>query len=572
MFVRIKKAGTYQYLQIVHNERVNGRVKQHVIATLGRLDVLQKTGQLDALLASCARFAEHTAVLTAHRQGRIPPAEKVRIGPVLVFERLWGQLGLPKLLKRLLQGRKFEFDVERAVFLTVLHRLFAPGSDRAAEVWRREYAIGGVEKLQLHHLYRAMAWLGEPLPEDQQAGATPFAPRAVKDQIEEALFQQTRDLFSGLDLVFFDTTSIYFEGEGGETVGRYGHSKDHRPDRKQMVVAAILDGQGRPVCCELWPGNTTDVTTLIPIVDRLKQRFHIQSICVVADRGMISRDTIKRLQATDRNVRYILGARLRSVKEIYTEVLRRGGRYHEVYGLKKKSKDPAPLKVKEVLVENRRYIVCHNEDQAKKDRADREAIVAALGDQLKQGAKSLVGNKGYRRFLKTRSGGGFEINEAKIESESRFDGKWVLQTDTDLTPTECALKYKELWMVEQLFRSMKSIIETRPIYHKCDETIRGHVFCSFLALVLLKELQARLAARGWQVEWQRLRDDLDALEEITIKTRGRTFVIRSETQGDAGKALQAASVALGSIVRFEDPDHEQKTHPIKGQRSAKDNT
>jgi transposase len=556
MFVRMKKSGDYQYLQIVHNERVNGRVKQHVIATLGRLDVLQKTGQIDALLASCARFAEHSAVLTAHRQGRISPAEKVRIGPVLVFERLWQQLGLPKILKQLLQGRKFEFDVERAVFLTVLHRLFAPGSDRAAEVWRQKYAIRGVEKLSLHHLYRAMAYLGEPLPDDQQAGATPFTPRLIKDLIEEALFQQTRDLFSELDLVFFDTTSIYFEGEGGETIGQYGHSKDHRPDCKQMVVGVILDGQGRPVCCELWPGNTADVTTLIPIVDRLKRRFHIQSICVVADRGMISRDTIERLQAANRNVRYILGARLRSVKEIYAEVLSRGGRYHEVHGAKKNSKDPAPLKVKQVWLEDRRYIVCHNEDQAKKDRIDREAIVAALRDQLRRGAKSLVGNKGYRKFLKTRSGGAFDIDEAKIESEARFDGKWVLQTDSDLTASECALKYKELWMVEQLFRSMKSIIETRPIYHKCDETIRGHVFCSFLALVLLKELQARLAGRGWQVEWQRLRDDLDALEEITIRSRGRMFVIRSETQGDAGKAIQAAGVALGSIVRLEDPNHE----------------
>jgi len=401
-----------------------------------------------------------------------------------------------------------------------------------------------------------MAYLGEPLPDDEQAGATPFTPRLIKDLIEEALFGQTRDLFSELNLVFFDTTSIYFEGEGGETIGQYGHSKDHRPDCKQMVVAVILDGQGRPVCCELWPGNTADVTTLLPIVDRLKRRFQIQSICVVADRGMISRDTIRRLQAADRKVRYILGARLRSVKEIYAEVLSRGGRYHEVYGPKTKSKDPAPLKVKQVWVEDRRYIVCHNEDQAKKDRIDREAIVAALRDQLSRGAKSLVGNKGYRKFLKTRSGGAFEIDEAKIESEARFDGKWVLQTDTDLTATECALKYKELWMVEQLFRSMKSIIETRPIYHKCDETIRGHVFCSFLALVLLKELQARLAARGWQVEWQRLRDDLDALEEITIRTRGRTFVIRSETQGDVGKALQAAGVALGSMVRLEDPSHE----------------
>jgi transposase len=359
-----------------------------------------------------------------------------------------------------------------------------------------------------------------------------------------------------LNLVFFDTTSIYFEGEGGETIGQYGHSKDHRPDRKQMVVGLILDGQGRPVCCELWPGNTADVTTLMPIIDRLKRRFHIQTICVVADRGMISRETIRQLQASDRDVRYLLGARLRSVKEISREVLRRGGRYHEVYGPKTNSKDPAPLKVKEVWVEDRRYVICHNEDQAKKDRADREAIVAALRDQLRQGAKSLVGNKGYRKYLKTRAGGGFEIDQAKLEREARFDGKWVLQTDTDLTPTECALKYKELWMVEQLFRSMKSILDTRPIYHKCDETIRGHVFCSFLALVLLKELQARVAARGWQVEWQRLRDDLEALEEITIKTRGRSFVIRSETQGDAGKAIQAAGVALGPTVRLEDPSHE----------------
>jgi len=228
--------------------------------------------------------------------------------------------------------------------------------------------------------------------------------------------------------------------------------------------------------------------------------------------------------------------------ERFTQFFRRGLKEWALHG----------MKVKEVWVDDRRYIVCHNEDQAKKDRADREAIVAALRDQLKRGAKSLVGNKGYRKFLKTRSGGGFDVDEAKIESEARFDGKWVLQTDTELTAAECALKYKQLGIVERLFRSMKSILETRPIYHKCDETIRGHVFCSFLALLLLKELEARLAARSWQVEWERLRDDLDALEEITVRTRGRTFVIRSDLQGDAGKAIQAVGVALGSVVRLEE--------------------
>ena len=124
------------------------------------------------------------------------------------------------------------------------------------------------------------------------------------------------DKFTSLDLVFFDTTSIYFEGEGGAELGQYGHSKDHRPDCKQMVVGAILDGEGRPLCCELWPGNVTDVKTLIPVVDRLQQRFRIRSICIVADRGMISQDTIAQLQAVERQGDFILGAPERRRKGI----------------------------------------------------------------------------------------------------------------------------------------------------------------------------------------------------------------------------------------------------------------
>ena len=144
----------------------------------------------------------------------------------------------------------------------------------------------------------------------------------------------------------------------------------------------------------------------------------------------------------------------------------------------------------------------------------------------------------------------FEIDEQKVRAEARFDGIWVLQSDAELTPADTALKYKELWMVEGMFRTLKSVLETRPVYHKCDETICGHVFCSFLGLVLLKELQARMEARGWRLEWDYLKRDLDALEEITLKNAGRTFVIRSRTRGDAGKAFQAVGVALGPTVRF----------------------
>ena len=196
---------------------------------------------------------------------------------------------------------------------------------------RTDYQIEGCEALQLHHLYRAMAWLGEELPDDQQQDKTPFAPRCIKDRIEEALFAHRRDLFTDLQLVFFDTTSIYFEGEGGEEMGQRGFSKDHRPDLYQMVVGAVLDGQGRPICCELWPGNTTDVTTLIPVVDRLKSRFGVRKVCIVADRGMISQETIEALEQPGRDWQYILGARMRSQKEVKEEVLARAGRYRVVH-------------------------------------------------------------------------------------------------------------------------------------------------------------------------------------------------------------------------------------------------
>jgi transposase len=291
------------------------------------------------------------------------------------------------------------------------------------------------------------------------------------------------------------------------------------------------------------------VKTLVPVVDRLRKRFRIGSICIVADRGMISRETIAQLQSKERDVRFILGARMRKVKEVSERVLSRGGRYREVRGPKQKNSDPSPLKVKEVRVDDRRYVVCLNEDEARKDKADREAIVEALRDQLKRGAKSLVGNKGYRKYL--RSGGQqFQIDEAKVKSEARFDGKWVLHTDMkELSAEEVALKYKQLWMVEEMFRSAKTLLETRPIFHKCADTIRGHVFCSFLALVLRKELQDRLEAAGHQFEWAEILADLEALQYARVDYQGKRFLLRSEVEGTCGHVFRAVGVALPATVQ-----------------------
>lgn len=546
MFVRTQTNGSRTYLIVVDNQWVDGSAKQRVLHRLGRLDKLLASGDLDALLLSLGRFSEKLSVLGAHVRGESLVTRTVKIGPALIFQRLWQMCAVDKVLTSFLRNRHFEFSVERAIFLTVLHRLFAPGSDRAAEKWKEDYAIEGASQLSLHHLYRAMAWLGDVLPEDQQNGCTPFVPRTNKDIIEEALFAHKRDLFSSLDLVFFDTTSIYFHGLGGETIGKRGHSKDHRPDLKQMVVGMVLDGNGNPVCSEMWPGNTADVKSLVPIVERLKTRFLIGEICIVADRGMISAATLAEVEK--RKWKYILGVRMRSSTEA-KQVVARGGRYAEVHPTSDDPKDPSPLKVKQVWVEDkRRYIVCVNEDQASKDRHDREAVTAALRDALKRGDKSLVGNKGYRKFL---AGGSktFVVDEDKIKEEARYDGKWVLTTNTDLASAEVALKYKQLWMVEDVFRSMKSLLDTRPIFHKCDETIRGHVFCSFLALLLRKQLQDRLASKDCRLEWADVIRDLDNLVEMEITIDGKGYVIRGAAKGSVGKVFQACGVALPPTLR-----------------------
>ena len=349
MFVRTKKSGTYQYLQIVQNRREGKKTVQRVIATLGRLDQLQAKGEIEAIIKSLARFSEKVLLVLSGKTRLNASVRK--IGPALIFELLWQELGIKKVIESLLANRKFSFDVERAIFLTVLHRLFVSGSDRSCIKWQRDYSIQGIAGIDLHHLYRAMAFLGQELSDQQDK--TLFAPRCIKDLIEEGLFQERRDLFTGLDFVFFDTTSIYFEGEGGNTIGNKGHSKDHRPDLNQMVVGTILDNHGKPVCCEMWPGNTTDVKTIIPVTDRIRHRFHIGQFCILCDRGMISNDNMNELDR--RNIRYILGSRMRKINEVKRAVLSRQGRYREVFPEGAFSKDPAPLKVKEVVIDDRRY-------------------------------------------------------------------------------------------------------------------------------------------------------------------------------------------------------------------------
>jgi transposase len=279
---------------------------------------------------------------------------------------------------------------------------------------------------------------------------------------------------------------------------------------------------------------------LMPVIDRLRQRLGIGRVCVVADRGMISAETIVALEARD--LLYILGARERTDKLVRDVVLNDAAPFLPL-SVEKRGRD-TDYGAKAVTLGGQRYIVCVNHQQAEKDAGDRAAILAGLERQLRKGDKALVGNGGYRRFLKTVGEGHFGIDRHKAAQDARFDGVFVLRTNTDLNPLAAMLRYKQLWSVEQTFRTAKHLLATRPIFHKLDETIRGHVFCSFLALVLKAELETRIAGLGQTGSWPAIVADLDTLTETEVEQDGKRFRLRSTPKPAASLALRAAGVAL----------------------------
>lgn len=539
MFVREKTINGYTYIYLVENVREGGRTKQRIIRNLGRKETVLAGKDLDRLAASVGRFTERAMVLDAVNSGDAARYEARRVGGPLLFGRLWQELGIDQVIADQLAERAFEFPVERAVFTATLHRLFVSGSDRDCASWMQDYDIPGADDLSLHHFYRAMAWLGEELLTDEQKDATPFSPRTVKDVIEEALFARRRDLFTDLSIVFMDTTSLSFHGEGGETLGARGYSKDHRPDLNQMILAVIVDANGRPVCTEMMPGNTADVAILLPIVKRLRSRFGIIRACIVADRGMISQATITALE--EQGLEYVLGVRERTDARM-RQVLDDPQPLTPL--LVERSQGETQLFAKEVVVNGVRYIVCRNEAQAEKDREDRKAIIAALDTQLKKGDKALVGNSAYRRYLRTTTRDAFEIDAGKIAEEARYDGIFVLRTNARISPLHAMLRYRDLLTVETLFRVAKATLSTRPIFHSSDAAIRGHVFCSFLALMLHKELFDRCTEAGIKPEWRPLLRDLDRLQSGKIEKDGRSIAIRTPVSGQVGPVFRAVGVAL----------------------------
>jgi len=504
-----KNGSVVTYVQLAHNVRdaQSGQPKANVLHTFGRSDELD-VGAIKRLTRSLCRFLspEDALQVQANVDGQAVPltiSKSLSFGGAYLLRNLWETLGLHTVLKDCLKERSFTSPVEWVAFAMVANRALAPDSKRGVEEWVREdVALGNPEPIEIQHLYRAMDVLLE-----------------YREIIHEKVFWSVADLLNlEVDLIFFDTTSTYFEtdtidDELEDSLRRYGHSKYHRPDLPRIVIGLAVTKEGIPVKCWILPGNTQDMTT----VERVKNDLMGWKLsrCVwVMDRGMNSEENRVILQKTGGH--YIIGEKLRDNQEVHKKVLAKRGRFLKIR---------ENLEIKEVVIGNgerrRRFILVHNPEEAKKDRATRERILkkidkylAELGDQTgkahKKSVCALLAHRTMGRFLRQLKSGAIKIDKGKIREEEHLDGKYILSTSDDtLTPEDVALGYKQLLEVERAFRTLKTTLDLRPVYHRKDERIQAHVFLCFLALLLV-----RIAERKTNMTWDRIKAQMERLHLI----------------------------------------------------------
>jgi hypothetical protein len=558
---RNKDGGVVRYVQLAHNRRVDGVTQAEVLVSLGREDALDRDG-LVRLVASINRYL---GLPDSNAPGEVAElvgdgltvAGSRPMGTAHLLDGLWRQLGVGTALRKVLGARRFTTDVERVLFALVANRAIDPASKLAAAEWASfDVAIPGLEGMDEDQAYRAMDLLVEA---DAQA------------KVQQAVFYAVADLLNlEVDLLLFDTTSTYFERDTDEGDGgfrRYGHSKDHRPDLPQIVIGLAVTKEGIPVRCWCWPGNTNDQAVLPEVRDGMRD-WRLGRVVTVVDRGMSSTDNLNYL--THAGGHYIAGERMRSGAPLVEAALSRQGRYATVRD---------NLRVKEVRLDTnpgRRWIVCHNPDEAEREKATRDAALARLATELdriktmrersarsRKAAKSrsadeathvkaecaLRDHPALGRWLKQQPSGRLVIDRAKVAAEERLDGKYLLSTsDPDLSAEDVALGYKNLLEAERGFRDMKSTLALRPVFHRLEPRIRAHVLLCWLALLL-----TRVAERRTGMTWHRIATELNRVHAVTLAgTAGSVVHTTPLTTAQAG-IVTACQVHAPAVVTALDP-------------------
>jgi len=518
---------TVSYLQIAENvwDKEKRRSRVRVICTLGRAEE-RAVERLRQLVQSIRRQSPEYGVELEEGWKFENSWEH---GGLYAIGKLWESLEIRQIVERAAKNEERRAPLERAVFAMVANRCLAPRSKLGCyERWLREdvyFPEAGV--IGLHHLYRAMDFLAEH-----------------KGEIEEALYWRLADLLSlDVDLIFYDTTSIHFEVEReDEELRRRGYSKEKRSDSPQVIVGMAVTRDGYPVKSWVFPGNRADVTTIEEVKSELRG-WRLNRCIFVTDAGMVSEENLARLRRG--GGRYIVAMPCRKGTEVRNEVLFHPGRYEKLRD---------NLEVKEVQVSGRRYVVCYNPLEAERQRKHREEVLQELKEELRslrahpKRACQLMSSRRYGPYLRRLKSGELRLSKRAIREKERRDGLWVIHTnDEELSAEDLALAYKQLVRVEETWKTMKSVIEIRPVFHRTEGRIKAHVFLCVLALLL-----ERVAERECESTWPWIREQLRSIKIAQLLTPNGRLYQTTAGHAEARNILKRLKIEpLPEVLRVE---------------------
>jgi len=534
-----KDGSKVQYVQLAHNVRdqKTGNSKAEILYNFGRKDHLDLE-TIRRLIRSLSRFLDPEDSLQAQVQAEndspVSYQQSWEAGGPLLLRGLWKRLRIDQVLKKAVKDRGFSSPVEDALFAMVANRALAPSSKLAVEDWARDsVALGSSKNLQVQHFYRAMDFLLE-----HQA------------QIQEKVFRSVVNLLNlQVDVIFFDTTNIFFETEdaGDSELKALGNSKQKRDDLPLVTVGLAVTRSGIPVGCWVLPGNQHDATSVEQVQKDLAG-WQLSRVVWVMDRGMTSEQNKRILQQAGGD--YILGEKLRGNKDS-EKALSRGGRYKPVKN---------NLQVKEVVLGNgatrRRYVIMYNPEEAERDKATRQSIldrVQAELDSLQdlnakkraEARKRLLGHKTLGRYLKELKNGQITWDKAKIKDDAKLDGKHLVSSSNEeLSAEELALGYKQLMDVERGFRTMKTTLDLRPVYHRRDDRIRSHVVLCWLALLLIRVAETEVGQ-----SWDRIRSEFQKLRLGEFLTRENRILQHTQLTTAQRNALKKLHLKPPRIIK-----------------------
>jgi transposase len=525
MFIKRTRGGSKKkpiyYLQLVESYREKDKTRHRLLCTLGREEDLVSKGSIENLIEKFAAISKQYLLISKSEESI---KDTLIYGPMLVVNHLWKYLQMHTLLEGIQQHYKIEFSLEQAVKLMISNRLIDPLSKSATFNWKEKVYGEDWDQLELQYLFRSLDIIAEH-----------------QDMLEKSFFEKTRSLFkSSVSIVFYDLTTIYFESQQADALKRYGYSKDNKTDCVQVVIGLVINQDGLPISYHLFPGNTYEGKTVVPVLNKLKEDFLLEKIIFVGDKGIVGNEVMQELSSA--GYEYIIAAKISKVSSEYHQEILNRENYSHIDDI---------VSAHQIITEGQRLVLGYSKKRAERDKKQRELLLERLQKKLDKSSKpKSVTKSAYNSYLTMKGESRMVIDPQKVEEHAKWDGFFGFYTNNgSMSNKQIVLTYQMLWQIENSFRVLKSTLDLRPVYHWTEKRIQGHIMICFLSLYMLRAIEYKINRQEkLNISTDQIFDHLDKIRAVTINAFKKRVVMRTEITDENNLILRTLGIKIPPVI------------------------